>query len=227
MAAETHDIEICRGSVFRMEQVLRDAVTLLGTDLTVAGAEIRMQIRNPDAKSDTIVISLTQTPTANGSVITITPEEEIPATAITTFAAAGVTTVTGAGFVVSTVVVTELDDDTGDPVDLTTTDIAVAKIGDLAVVAGSTSNDGNYRLWRVTDADTVTLLPAPTVEAAAGTLQVLRQGRFEVVITAEDSNAAIFDFEVASYDIEWVSATGEQPIRILEGTVTVSHNTTR
>lgn len=227
MAAGKHNLTICQGSVFEHEFVLRDAVTRFGSDLISGPSEIRMQIRIPDrtAADPPLFDVVSGTPTALGSSIDVSAEEVIAATAITDFQSDGVVEATGAGFQQSVLIVGELDPNTGNPTSLTTITEDVAIIADKAVISGSTSNDGDYRVEEVQDADTLKLSPAPTVEPAAGTIRIDRQGRFALTITAEESDT--WDFAAGEYDIEWVSSPGEQPVRLVQGKVKLDKQATR
>lgn len=212
--------------MYKLSQTLREKVTLFGTDLVSGPSEFRMQIRSPDRNASVVALSLTSASnTANGSGIDIKSEQVIAPVAVSTFGASGSVEATNAGFQVQVTTVSELDSETGDPKSLVDITENVAKTGDIARLTGSTSNDGDYRVESVTSEDAVVLRPAPTVEAAAGTIEILRQGRFEVVITAEDSDT--FDFDAAEYDLEWIESPGAQPIRILQGKVILDRNATK
>lgn len=225
MAAEKFNITICQGSVFRLPFLYRDGDGF-GVDLT--NAEIRMQIRTPDRDADPPVLSLVSgASTGDGSTITLISESVIAPTAITDFGADGNVEATGAGFEETVTKVSAFDPDTGDPTQLVDEIEKVAKIADLARIAGSTSNDGDFRVSSVVDEDNVVLNPEPTVEAAAGTIEILRRGRFEILITAAESDA--FDFDRGEYDIEIVedTTTPTEPIRLVQGRVRLDKQATR
>lgn len=223
MAAQKYNLTICQGSVFRLSQTLREQVTLFGSDLS--SSTFRMQIREPNRAGDPAVVSLESgTTTALGSTISITAEEVIAPIAITKFEGAGKVEAVGAEFQQDITTISSLDEN-GDPVGLVTTTENVVKIADLARISGSISNDGDYRVGAIDTPDIVELRPNPTNEAAAGTLTILRQGRFEVYITAEES--ASWDFDQGEYDLEWIETPGAQPIRLLQGFIALDKETTR
>jgi len=224
MAAPKYKIKICAGSVYRLNETIREAVTKFGADLIGSSAEVRMMIRTPDRTAATAVLSLTQVPTTAGSVLSFTAEEQVAAISVTTFGAAGAITATGAGFTETVLVATGLNDN-GDPIALEYIELPVVQIGDIARVTGSTTNDGDYRVASLVDTDNITVLPVPAVEAAAGTVEILRQGRFELLITAAESDA--FAFDAGEFDIEYVSTPGAQPLRLLQGSVTIDGQNTR
>lgn len=194
------NITIYQGADFELEHTVRDEDTGLGVDIT--GGTLRMQVRAPDVAADPAVLALDSStgPTAAGSTIEAVTPEIIAATAVTTFGADGAVTVTGAGFTEEKQVVVGVDEETGDPIAIATRTVNVAKPGDLVTIAGSSSNDGTYRVASVEDANTIKLLPEPVEEAAAGTLRVDRHGRVLAHVTAAES--AAMTWEAGVYDVE-------------------------
>ena len=115
-----------------------------------------------------------------GSGVTIQSSTLISATAITDpFTASGSVGAAGAGFVYG-----EADGE-GQVVDgvYTKTPIDVAKPGDLAVIVGSASNDGSYRVVDPTSADAIELDTTFSAEPAAGTIEI-RRPRFQLDMSA-------------------------------------------
>jgi hypothetical protein len=225
MAAEKLNLTICQGSVFRLPFTYRDGD---GFGVDLSSAELRMQIRTPNRdEPDPPLLSLVSgTSTVNGSTITILSTSVVGATAITDFGADGNVEATGAGFQETVTRVSGFDDN-GNPTGLVDVVEDVAIPADLVTISGSTSNDGSYRIGSVVDPDNLVLSPEPTVEVAAGTIAVDRFGRFEVLITAEESD--LWDFSSAEYDLEIVEDTTipTQPVRLVQGKVRLDKQTTR
>lgn len=222
MAAGTHDLDLCQGSDEpHFLQYLDERG--IGFDLLSAPYTIRMQIREPD-RNGTIILDLTETPNANGSLIELEPDLILGPDAITTFVAGNVLIATGAGFVLQLADVQY--DDEGVPQTPTLITSAVARLGDIVRIAGSTSNDGDKTLKTLTDADTLEALEALAVEAALGTVSIIRQGLIKITITNADT--VLFDFDTAEFDIEIVSADVTPIVtRIIQGPVTLDGETTK
>ena len=224
MAAGKYKWKICQGADEPLDLQWLDA-NGLGVDLSTY--TLRMQIRTPDRTATATVISLTETPNANGSVIEALTDVIISPVTTTTFTAETATVnasiaATGAGFTVALAKVAYDDDGNSTSASLLTD--AVARIGDIARVAGSTSNDGDYVISSVVDADTVRVLGSITTEAAVGTVSLIRQGLIRVTLDSADTEA--FDFDTAEYDIEIVDGAGIVT-RILQGTVQLDKEVTR
>lgn len=224
MAAGKYTWKICQGADEPLNLQWLDA-NGLGVDLSTY--TLRMDIRAPDRTAATAVISLTETPNANGSVIEALTEVIIAPTATTNFTAETATTdatisATGIGFQATAPTVTY--NDSGVPTSASLVTSNVAKIGDILRVAGSTSNDGDYTISGITDADTVSVLESVTTEAAAGTVSLIRYGLIRVTLDSLDTEA--FTFDDAEYDIEIVDGSGIVT-RIIQGKVKLDKEATR
>lgn len=220
MAAGKYKITICQGADLSLVMQWLDKY---GLGSSLSGHEIRMQIRSPD-RSGAVVLDLSETPNANGSVIEALTDVLIAPVAVTTFGASNTLAATGAGFVASTPRVTY--DSSGNPTVAALISTPVARVGDIARIAGSTSNDGDYVIASVVDADTITTLETLTVEAAAGTVSLIRKGLLRVYVNNADST--LLDFETAEYDIEAEDQSFPHYVhRVLQGGVKLDKETTR
>lgn len=224
MAAGKFKWKLCQGADEPLNLQWLDA-NGLGVDLSTY--ILRMQIRSPDRSAAAPVISLTETPNANGSVIEALSEVIIAPVSATGFTAATAAanaqiSATGAGFTVSAAKVTY--DDEGNPTSASLITSSVARVGDILRVAGSTSNDGDYVISSIVDGDAVRVLGSITTEAAVGTVSLIRAGLIRVTLDTVDT--AAFDFDTAEYDIEIEDASGVVT-RILQGTVQLDKEVTR
>ena len=169
-----------------------------GVPIDVSTAALRMQIRDTVA-STTVIIELS---TANGRIILL--PTVVTATAIATFEPQDRLTVSGATFVTDGV-----------------------RVGQSAVIAGSTSNDGTYTVSAIISETQLALDGTLTVEPAAGTLEVTDLGRFSLNIAATDSETLDFGSDNrAVYDLECEFGTGEVR-RIMQGYAFLNLEVTR
>lgn len=159
-----------------------------GVPVDISTASLRMQIRDT-VESATVLIELS---TGNGRIIKL--PTVVPAAAVASFDTTTQVTVSGATFVTDGV-----------------------RVGQSAVIAGSTSNDGTFTIAAVISETELALDTTLTVEPAAGTLEVQDLGRFSLNIAATDTSALDFGTNnQAVYDLECEFATLEVR-RIMQG----------
>lgn len=224
MAAGKYPWKICQGAD---EQLVFQWLDARGLGVDLSAYTLRMQIREPDRTAATAALSLTETPNANGSVIEALTEVIIAPVATTSFVAATATVnaeigAVGAGFSLDEAEV--VYSDTGVPTSARLVTTPVARIGDLARVASSTSNDGDYVISSIVDGDVVRVLGDVTAEAAAGTVALIRYGLIQITLDSVDT--AAMDFTVGEYDVEIVDGAGIVT-RVLQGTFKVDQEVTR
>ena len=196
MSEHTFDLEVCRGADYRGLEVQHADSNGVGID--ISAASLLFQACD---KYGTAVLSLTETPNTNGSVVRALATEIIAAIAITAFDDAnGQVQATGAGFQAIVPSVT-YDDDTGEAIAAAETLQDVVEIGDRAIIAGSVSNDRTTYVSSVVDADTVGLTTGPVAESpAAGTITIERYGWLELIIDQVDVDAML-DAGATAYSI--------------------------
>jgi len=169
-----------------------------GVPIDVSTASLRMQIRDT-VESATVLIELS---TGNGRIIKL--PTVVPAAAVASFDTTTQVTVSGATFVTDGV-----------------------RVGQSAVIAGSTSNDGTFTIAAVISETELALDTTLTVEPAAGTLEVQDLGRFSLNIAATDSETLDFGSDNrAVYDLECEFGTGEVR-RIIQGYAFLNLEVTR
>jgi hypothetical protein len=218
-----YNLTIHQGSLFDLSMELRDPGSLFGTDLS--DSTFRMQIRVPDRTGDPEVLSLVSgASTSEGSTINIFLDPIIGPVDVVKFHGNGRIEVDGDVFQETTFVIPSLDAN-GDPTGIEEVTRDIPEIGVLVRIQGSTSNDGDCRLLRVLSADEIQVCTRVKNEQAQGTVSVFHEGRFQIYITAEESEA--WDFEVGEYDLEWLQTSEAEPIRLLQGYVKVDREVTR
>lgn len=183
---------------------LRDATTKLPLDFSAyTGTDLQLQIREDVADNEATILA--DLNLGNGGIVLV-PTLTAALALDTAFTASTTLVVAAATF---------------------RTDGVLP--GDLVTIAGSTSNDGARRVVTVTSETTLVLDGADfTAEAAAGTVTVTNESRFQLVIVGGDGAASdLLDFEgdEAVYDLYTLIAG--LLTRVMEGKVKLSRTVTR
>lgn len=223
MAAGKVKITLCQGATQDEEFDIYDDAGLR-RDLYTPARPVRMTVRAPNVSSDAVLTLVEGSPLAGGSVVERVANSEVAAEAISAFDGTANTIAISGGAWRATVVTGGVDD-SGNPVAPSQSLMDLVMPQDIARVAGSASNDGNYYVVSLDDANTITVLGTLATEAPGGaTVEILRYGR--VIVKFRPADTAALSFETGVYDIEGEAAADDID-RLVQGSIKLDLEVTR